>query len=99
MVQPRGIRRPSFLDKSLRLNGITAILDSVIEQPEYFSRVFILSNIKFKKSFLKYLNYCKTQGFVIGTPGISHGRSRAENQHVVYYSITQKGRDFLEMLQ
>jgi len=92
-------RHKSFLDSSLRLDGITAILNTVNKDLLFFTEVYHKSNIRFKKSFIKYLNYCKEKGFVIGTPGISQRASRGQNQRVVYYTITEKGKLFLELVQ
>jgi len=97
-IQLRRHRRTSFLDTSLRLDGITVILNAVCEEPVTYSRLLMLSHIKFKKSFIKYLKYCKDQGFVLATPGINRTKGRGENHHVVYHIITAKGRNFLELV-
>jgi len=92
-------RNPSFLDSSLRLNGITAILESLRKGELTFTQLFMDSNIKFKKSFLKYSNYCKDKQFITSKRGISRIPNRWEGRTVVYYSITDKGRGFLEMIE
>jgi len=92
-------RHKSFLDSSLRLDGITAILQATSGELSYYSQIFIKSNIKFKKSFIKYLKFCKDRNLVTSTPGINSRVTRGENHHVVFYTITEKGRNFLEMVQ
>ena len=93
------MRHKSFLDSSLRLDGITAILNTVDGELLFYTEIYHKSNIRFKKSFIKYLNYCKEKGFIIGTPGINQRASRGQNQKVVYYTITEKGLKFLELVQ
>jgi len=92
-------RRPSFLHSSLRIDGITAILESLRKGELTFTQLYMDSNIKFKKSFLKYSKYCKDKQFVTSKRGISKTPNRWEGRTVVYYSITEKGREFLEMLK
>lgn len=91
-------RHRSFLDSSLKLDGITAILESLLVGQLSYTRLYVSSNIKFKKSFLKYLDYCKEKEFVTKHPGRNTESGRGENQRVVYYKITDKGRNFLELL-
>lgn len=93
------MRHRSFLDSSLKIDGITAILKATSGELSYYSQVFIKSNIKFKKSFIKYLKFCTDREFVTATPGINETPSRGENRPVVFYTITEKGRNFLEMAQ
>ena len=98
-------RGSSFLDSSLRLDGITDILNIVSEEPRYFTQVMNESRIKFKKSFLKYLKYCVEQGFMTKSQVSKSGAH--ERYHVLmskgrfftFYQITDKGRTFLEMVK
>lgn len=92
-------RRPSFLDSSLRLNGISAILESLYDGELTFTQLFIDSNIKFKKSFLKYLHYCEDKQFITRKMGVSKIPNRWEGRPVKYSTITHKGREFLEMIK
>jgi len=92
------MRHKSFLDSSLRLDGITAILNATNQELRYYSQIFIESNIKYKKSFIKYLKFCTTKGLVTSYPGRNQRVTRGENQHVVYYVITEKGKQFLELV-
>jgi len=97
-------RKPSFLDYSLRLDGITDILQIVSNEPRYFTQVLNQSRIKFKKSFLKYLNYCKEKDLVESyqttiTASRGRGRGITKHGHVTFYHITDKGRKFLELVQ
>jgi len=99
MLTVQVLRHRSFLDTSLKLDGITAILKATSGELSYYSQVFIKSNIKFKKSFIKYLKFCTDREFVISTPGINKSAGRGENKPVVFYTITEKGRNFLEMVE
>lgn len=92
-------REKSFLSSSLRLDGITAILECLINGELTFTQLFINSNIKFKTSFLKYAHYCKDKQFITSKPGISKDANRGQGRAVVWYSITDKGRAFLEMIE
>lgn len=92
------MRHKSFLDSSLKIDGITAILQATSGELSYYTQVFIKSNIKFKKSFIKYLKYCTDRNFVVSTPGINSRVTRGENHKVVYYTITEKGKLFLEII-
>jgi len=102
--QTRGKRRPSFLDSSLRLDGITELLTLLSRESKYFSQLRMESRIKFKKSFLKYLRYCVKQEFLTTSKvpikqiseryrGIAY-----VNGYYTFHHITEKGRLFLEMV-
>ena len=96
-------RRPSFLDTSLRLDGITELLQIINMEPRKFSDLCKVSKIKFKKSFMKYLRYCVDQGFMTKTRvsrSGAHERFHAlmsKGRFYTFYHITAKGRLFLEI--
>lgn len=92
-------RRPSFLDSSLRLAGIKAILESLEGGELTYTQLFMNSDIKFKKSFLKYRDYCVDKQFITKKSGISITPNRWEGRPVMFCTITDKGRIFLEMLK
>lgn len=98
-------RRSSFLDSSLRIAGIVDIVELVSKKPLYFSELKKSSKIKFKQSFLKYLRFCYEKGFLKKKEGYiikeSHGEFRTYEQghEIVYYSITSKGKRFLELVK
>ena len=92
-------RRRSFLRSSPAIDGVAAILKSLRRGEITFSQLFIDSNIKFKKSFLKYLNYCKDKQYVTKKPGFSKTPNRWEGRPVMYYSITERGWRFLEVIK
>jgi len=96
-------RRPSFLDTSLRLDGIIEIV-TLSTQSMYFSEFRLASKIKFKKSFLKYLRYCVEKNFVNKSqihykdlPDRYRGRKLAAKFYT-FYLITAKGQKFLELV-
>lgn len=104
-IQKRRIRRASFLDSSLRLEGIKDIIQSSREQL-YFSELKTKSKIKFKKSFLKYLNYCIEKEFVVkyklplkDIPLNCYSKRNPQPKILVFYKTTDKGLQFLEMVQ
>jgi len=98
-------RRTSFLYNSLKLDGITELLQIVNKEPRYFSQLFSTCRIKYKKSFLKYLKYCVDQEFMTKTKvskSGAHERYHARmaiGRFYIYYHISDKGRTFLEMVQ
>ena len=98
-------RGPSFLDSSLRLNGITDLLQIVDKEPINFSALYKVTRIKFRSSYLKYLKYCVEQGFMTKTQvskSGAHERYHAlmsKGRFFTFYQITDKGRTFLELIQ
>jgi len=99
------MRGQSFLDSSLRLDGIVDILQTIKNQPIYFSQITMASKIRFKKSIQKYLRYCvdKELSDTFWKPyreGIHESKrhpKRTEFYH--YYKITDKGIQFLELVK
>ena len=94
------LRRPSFLHSSLRLDGITELLNIVSDGPIHFPALCLKSRIQFKKSFLKLLKYCNDQEFMYKSHSSTHpsnGRNAKKDYTFVYYHITKKGREFLRM--
>lgn len=91
------MRHKSFLDTSLKLDGIIAILNATYGEKQHYSKIFRTSNIKFKKSFNKYLDYCKKKEFVDRSEGANPSPGRGNNGRVVFYTINDKGRLFLEL--
>jgi predicted transcriptional regulator len=86
MVRRHGKRRrPSFLDSSLRLEGIIDILQCT-EHPITFVNLQTKSRICMKASFLRYLKYCVDQEFIIHQPQKE-------------YALVSKGREFLELVK
>jgi len=96
-------RRPSFLDSSLRLNGIIELV-TLAKNSMYFSELRLTSRIKFKKSFLKYLRFCVEKNFIEKTivsykdlPDRYRGRKPSATNYT-FYKITKSGRLFLEII-
>lgn len=96
-------RKPSYLDSSPRTEGILDILHVLSDQPLYFTQILKKSRTKYKPSFLKYLHYCETKGFIESYKKSSQlklGRFRGEQRNATlsYYQITKKGRTLLKWL-
>ncbi len=96
-------RRPSFLDTSLRLDGIIELV-TLSKDSMYFSEIRMASRIKFKKSFLKYLRFCVEKNFIEKTivsykdlPDRYRGR-KPSGPNYIFYTITDSGRTFLELI-
>lgn len=97
-------RRLSFLDTSLRLDGITEIV-TLCKGSKYFTELRMASQIKFKKSFLKYVRYCVDQGFISkfevsykNLPDRYIGLKLSAS-HYTFYQTTSRGKQFLELTQ
>lgn len=102
--QRRYNRPPSFLDSSLRLDGIIDILGTVQDEPRYASQIYIISKIRFKASRLKYMKYCCERKFLekYSVPRTGYEpkfeKNKTDKKYYVYYKITDKGRQFLELV-
>jgi len=92
-IKCRG-RKPSFLDTSLRLDGVLHILESLGE-PTSFNKMVSQSKIKYRQSFIKYLNFCIEKNLITH----EHTSQRYSNNSWTRISITDKGRKLLEMLK
>ena len=101
----RPVRKPSFLDTSLRIDGIIDLLKITDKGAINFTRLCNSSQIKFKKSFLKYLRYCVDQGFMTKTQVSKAGAHKryhalmSKSRFYTYYHITNKGKTFLELVE
>lgn len=94
MHVPIRVRRPSFLDSSLKIDGIIDILNCTLE-PIRFENLRLKSQIKYKKSFINYKNFCISHDFVRNTRvNINREFGAVES----WFVITEKGREFLEMV-
>ena len=92
-------RKVSFLDSSLKIDGIISVLQPLIYARDIITtRLWIDSNIKHKQSYYKYLNFCIEKQFVVRTPHITKFGKEKKGMPV-YHSITDKGRLFLEIIQ
>lgn len=103
MVEPKTLRQRSFLDSSLKMDGILEILSIIQKKPMWFSEMCRASRIKFRNANVKYLKYCKDKGLVCGVDTLlkipnGRGYSKKEKSFVVY-SITIKGSMILEWLK
>jgi len=98
-------RRPSFLDSSLRIDGIIDVLGIVAKEPLYLTKIHRRSKISMRKSIAKYVKYCVDNGFFSTylVPRNGHGsikeKSKSLSRYLKHYKITVKGRTFLEMVQ
>jgi predicted transcriptional regulator len=94
-------RRPSFLDSSLRLDGITEILTLLTNNPMYFRQIRRVTRIRYAPAILKYLKFCKEKGLVQWNEElliIQNGRGTSKKAHYyTVYTVSDKGRVFLEM--
>lgn len=86
-------RGSSFLDSSLRLEGICHIILLTLETKSY-TNLWKHSQIKYKGSFLKYLRYCLEKGYV-ERHTIPPRRKRGQEK--IDYTATLKGRLFLNI--
>lgn len=83
-------RKKSKLKQGPSLNGIIQLLQSCMERKRYF-RLFMESEIYYKKSFMLYLKWC------IGKKLISNSKILGKNNSVKesWIIITEKGRNFV----
>jgi len=100
----------SLLDNSPRLSGIVQILKNARE-PLRYSELYTNSQIRFKQSFLKYLKFCSQKQLIerkLVTKSeyyetLSHSKHfkniRSTEPFRPLYKISQKGRQFLELIQ
>lgn len=98
-------RGTSFLDSSLKIDGILDILKILSVKPYYFHDLCKTSKIQFKKSFLKYLNFCYEKNLVKKTnrdsfmETTSYGTTYNKRYATVFYSITTNGKKFMELVK
>lgn len=103
-VQVTG-RKPSFLDSSLKIDGIIDVLEVISKQPLYLAQINKASKISMPNSIAKYTKYCLDKGFFSTYLVLrnGHGSRREKNKTInryhKHYKITDKGRMFLEMIQ
>ena len=95
-------RKPSFLYSSLKIAGIEDILSIVAKEPRSKPELIRLSKILMKNSILKYIEYCEKKG-LISSHVVSQNTSNSNKTRTKKtwknesYSITDKGKSFLEM--
>ena len=98
-------RGKSFLDASLKIDGIIDVLRLTAKKPIRFTVLRDKSRIKMQLSFLKYLNYCMDQEFMTKKESNKTVRLFGYEHHYnkrvyhTHYSITAKGRKFLELVK
>ena len=97
-------------DGGLSLTTITKMLENV-KTPRTFCDLNKISTPIYKKSFLKYLDYCVSKDLVSKRmvsysdyhETISHSKFHNHNHSIEpyrpLYLLSDKGRDFLEMIQ
>ena len=73
-------------DGGLSLTTLYKLLDNA-KSPKSFEDLRMCSTPIYKDGFLKYLRWVKQRGF------LAHKKNTRD------YLVTQKGRDFLEMIQ
>jgi len=100
-----GRRAGSFLDTSLRINGITHLIELISLGPLTTSKFFNANQIRYKSSFLKYCRYCVDNGFMTKyyvklyttTPVSTELYEQHPKKYHVMYRITDLGRHWLEI--
>lgn len=103
----RPMRRPSFLHTSLRLDGVTHLIEVISDEPLTSTRFFLSSQIKFKSAFLKYVKYCVDSGFITKYYSKLYTTIQVTTEiyekhpkkYHVMYKITDLGRHWLEITQ
>ena len=87
------MRKASFLDSGPRLSGIIKLC-KVAKSDTNFTKLFADSEIKYKKSFLHYLDFCKDKNLIekIGIIRINTGRKSPA------YRTTEAGHQLLTIL-
>jgi len=97
------LRRPSFLDTALKIDGVLDVLECVKMEPINYTRLIKTSKISHKQSFLKYLRYTLENKFV-EKYGMSvkklDGRWKSTlnpRGYYRFYKITDLGRTWMEM--
>jgi len=97
-------------DGGLSLTTITKMLENV-KTPKTFCDLNKISTPVYKKSFLKYLNYCTDRELILKRmlsyrdyqETISHSKhyknSKSVEPYRPLYTLSDKGRDFLEMIE
>jgi len=75
--------------RELKLPSILKLLFELQKEPLHFSKLYHMSCIRMKKSFLIYIDYCVLHGLVEKKPVGNN----------VIYNVTVKGRTLLQMLE
>jgi len=87
------MRSSSFLDTGLRLPGLIRLC-KIARIDINFTKLFQDSEIRYKNSFLKYLNFCLEKNLIENT-----GTMRTERRkNTPAYKTTESGFKFLEIL-
>jgi len=75
--------------RGLQLNYLIMFLNT-IKRKRRFVEFFNANPLKFKQSFIKYLNYCIEKGFI--------KKTKYSSKHSEF-KITKKGKNLLKMLK
>ena len=67
----------------------------MVKETRSFSELYSITKIKEKKGFLNYLNWCVTRQLIIKSKVLPPN----EDGKFVFYNITQRGREFLELIR
>jgi len=93
-IRKRMGRRRSFLDVSLKVDGIIEILEKC-SSPVSYTDLRKDCRIKAQSSFLKYRRFCMEKELMIHTVRTKVSPA----SHYSFYVLTEKGRMFLRCLQ
>ncbi len=85
----------SLLHSSPSILGLVYVC-KVARLDTTFTELYKKSNIKFKKSFLSYLKFCKDNNLIVRI-GISHTGLRGQRKSPIYRT-TDEGHQFLTLL-
>ena len=80
------------IDVGLKTTTITKLLDNA-KEPRSYTKLRMISTPRLKRGFHKYLKWCKEKGFLN-----SRIEGRGKTGYSVIYSLSEKGRTFLEMI-
>jgi len=78
---------------------ITGIIELLLktQSPIRYYDLFLKANIPFKKSFGTYLKYCTDKDLIINTTVTKKRNAKRIGQS--WFVISEKGRQFLELVQ
>jgi len=80
------------MDGGLSLTTISKMLENT-KSPKSYTELRMCSTPRFKKRFNIYLNFCKQKEFVI-----PQDDENLNGNPIVLYQLSERGRDFLEMI-
>ena len=79
-------------DGGLSITTISKMLENT-KEPKSFTRLRMVSTPREHRGFMNYLRFCKMKQFVEW-----HPMTALNGHRIMEYRLTQRGRDFLEII-